>query len=97
MDEEALTSGVARRVAKIRLNPMEIARMLELPDGFEVIAVQGRWDPVSIEVIVKADSLPESPIDAEAPFAQGWVTVEDGGVRRLEWKWPTEHNVWVIL
>lgn len=66
---------LCRRV-KVRLGAAQVAKMLDLPAGTEVLAIQGTFDPPSIEVIVVHPDLPMVPLDTEAPPVGGTVSVE---------------------
>lgn len=88
------------RRAKIRLTPSDIARFIDLPEGLTIRHVYASSDPQAINLIIEGDSLPETPVDTEAPYLRGhWSQLAvdvptDGGVkvfRRTEWtRWDEE-------
>lgn len=67
-----------RRTAKVRLDPGLVASLLNLPDGYQVVAVDTHNDPLGIYVIVESDDLPEVPHDVESPSAH--LTLETAAV-----------------
>ena len=74
-----------RRVTAV-LNVEMLAKVLDLPDGFRVVGVEGRLDPPSVLVAVESAELSEVRPDCEAPrrfpdreYVDGaWVT---------DWHW----------
>lgn len=58
---------MARRRVTAVLNVEMIAQMLDLPEGFYVVGVEGRLDPPSLLVAVESAQLPEATPNAEAP------------------------------
>lgn len=55
-----------RRVTAV-LNVEMLAKVLDLPDGFRVVGVEGRLDPPSVLVAIESPTLPEVPPNQEAP------------------------------
>lgn len=83
-------SGHLRRRALIRLDPAEVARLLDLPDGWEVAAVTTDFDPPSIRIAVVGDTLAEVPEGVEAPLLGGFpgrATVIISGQEYARWNW----------
>lgn len=71
------------RRKKVRLTEEDIVAMLRLPEGTRILAVQGRFDPPSVEVLLQRDDWPAAPPDSEAPLAEKFSQVIDD--RLLVW------------
>ena len=52
--------------AKIILDRLDLYRLLEVPEGIEIIALQVSQDPLSVQVIVTGDRLPVRPTPIHA-------------------------------
>lgn len=72
-----------RRRALIFLDGDQIARMLDLPDGYTVMGVNSDWQRIGITVMVQHDEL--RPVDpaCEPPMLDGgwWYDGETGRLR----------------
>jgi predicted nucleotidyltransferase len=73
----------------IRLSPVEIAQILNLPDDVSLWTVRGNWDPMSIDLLVVSDRLPEMDENAEAPLLSMGAHVE----RRID----EDGRTWVSM
>jgi hypothetical protein len=62
------------RIAKIRMDQMEIEHLLGLPPGFHIEKIYPTFDPQGINVIVSGPTLEQQPYDTEAPFLRGVFT-----------------------
>lgn len=65
-----------RRRRKVRLSEEQVMRILQdanLPEGSEILAVRGVFDPPSIEILICNPAWPINPPDSEAPLLwHGW-------------------------
>jgi hypothetical protein len=80
-----------RRTALIHLGGPTLARLLDLPEGLQVIAIQAQFDPAGFVLKVEGDSLQPVPSGAESPVIGGYfgrtqVVVDDAVYSRFTWK-----------
>lgn len=68
-----------RRTAVVALSADHIARLLDLPTGYRVVAVEADLDPPRVRFLVHSDELPEVLPEVESPFLHTRETVEPCG------------------
>lgn len=64
------------RRARISFGPRTIQELLGLPEGLEVVSVQGQFDPPAIVVIVQGEQLEPVPDGAQSPTLSGYIESE---------------------
>lgn len=62
------------RIAKIRMDRLEIEHLLGLPEGMQVEAVYATNDPAGFNIVVSGTHLEAQPYDTESPFLGGVFT-----------------------
>lgn len=78
------------RIAKIRIDRLELEHLLGLPEGMRVEAVVGTQDPVGFNIIVSGSHLEAQPDGVEAPFLPGTFerrALRHGGRVWSAWDW----------
>lgn len=76
--------------AKVMLDPMMLAHLLDLPEGMRVVHVYATPDPTGIAVLVEGPSIKPTPVDTESPMLRGGVAREQfvvGGKTYVRWEW----------
>ena len=71
------------RRKKIRLSEQDIIAMLRLPDGTQILAVRGVFDPPSVDVLLQRDDWPEVTPGTEASLVEKFSQMIDD--RLLVW------------
>lgn len=71
-----MTHPEPRRRAKIRLTEAHIRGLLDLPDDWQIAAVDASNDPISFGVIVEGESIDPIWPDVCAPYLDGSLTRE---------------------
>lgn len=78
----------------IAVSPLEIAHLLDLPDGLRVVAVHTEFDPVQIKIAVEGPMLEPVADGAYAPRLNGSLTrrqrVDSEGKVWTRWDWSPE-------
>lgn len=68
-NESTVTEMITkRRRMKFEITPSQMARILGLPAGHEVVIMYATMDPNTIQIVVMGEGLPEVPEDTEAPI-----------------------------
>lgn len=81
------------RIAKIRMDALEIEHLLGLPPGFKLEGVYTTQDPMGFNIVVSGPTLEQQPYDTEAPFLGGTFTrrtVRHQGRVWSCWDWNPE-------
>jgi hypothetical protein len=85
--------GTARdenRIAKIRMNTMDLHHLLGMPESMQIEMVIATQDPPGINLVVSGVQLEAQPYDTEAPFLPGHfrgetIRVDDKIYRYWNW------------
>lgn len=73
---------------RVRITPAELARLIHLPDGVELVSIDAEPDPLGLSLMLVSDEFTEVPPDACAPYLYRMTTIEADGTMTVTWNDP---------